>query len=394
MAFDLLVRNLWTDSGVSAGLAKLNNELDQLGRSGPGARTGLRLAETGMRTLAFEAAGVAGPLGRVAAGLLSLGGGNALVLGAAAGIGIVAAAYKFFTADAVAATKAQEDFLKSLEKTPQGAATFARNALQAAQENLAALTARFNIIPGTPEAAQAVGLPPTDQDMENARLAVAAAQNAVNRAEALAADAREKQTKVIEHQNDVLRDHAALLERLRQLNFVALGPLGTVRLAAPAPTLPYGQQVPIRFGGRPVVPRFIQDVPAAQAPYAEKPEKLDASRLAAEAVALLGALKQGGVGGILSAGGGILSDLSGLKGAGVLGPIGIVTTALGGLFSLFHHDNQERERREAERHRELIGVLHEGPQRITNNFYGSDGSSARYQAQREGRLGREPRLGG
>lgn len=94
MAFDTIIRFFFADNGLSAGLAKANAALNQVGRQGPAARSGLRAAEMGMRALAFEAVGLQGPLGRVAGGLLQIGGGSALVLGAVAGIGAIAAAYK------------------------------------------------------------------------------------------------------------------------------------------------------------------------------------------------------------------------------------------------------------------------------------------------------------
>ena len=95
----MVLRAFWADSGLSAGLAGANEKLQQLGRSGPGAPMGLRLVEQGARTLAFQAAGVGGPLGRISAGLLQLGGGQALVVGAVAGIGLIVGAYKAATAE-------------------------------------------------------------------------------------------------------------------------------------------------------------------------------------------------------------------------------------------------------------------------------------------------------
>ena len=58
------------------------------------------MLETGLQSLAFEAAGIQGPLGRVAEGFLRFGGGSALVLGAAAGLGLIAGAYKLAAAEA------------------------------------------------------------------------------------------------------------------------------------------------------------------------------------------------------------------------------------------------------------------------------------------------------
>ncbi len=81
-------------------------------------------------------------------------------------------------------------------------------------------------------------------------------------------------------------------------------------------------------------------------PPAEKEDKINPARLAAEAVALLGALKQGGVAGILGGLGGIASDLGGIKGAGLgaLGPIGIGLSVASGLFGMFDHSAERRHR--------------------------------------------------
>ncbi|HWP38949.1 MAG TPA: hypothetical protein VNL18_15490 [Gemmatimonadales bacterium] len=119
MAFDILVRALFSDQGLSVGLAKANAALNQIGRSSPQARAGLRAVEQGARMLAFQAAGLSGGLGQVARGLLLLGGGSALVLGAVAGIGLISAAYKFFRRDAEAAKKAEKEFREELHRTAE-----------------------------------------------------------------------------------------------------------------------------------------------------------------------------------------------------------------------------------------------------------------------------------
>jgi hypothetical protein len=75
-----------------------------------------------------------------------------------------------------------------------------------------------------------------------------------------------------------------------------------------------------------------------------QPPKVDAARLAAEAVALLGALQQGGVAGILGAAGGLASTASGLKGLGGLGPIGIGLSVASGVFGLLDHSAERRHR--------------------------------------------------
>ena len=109
MAFDAIIRTLWSDSGVAIGIARANAALRTLEtQGGPGAGRGIKIAQEGLRTLAFQAAGLPGPLGRVAEGLLKFGGGSAAVLGATAGIGLIIAAYKILNIEAEAAKRANE----------------------------------------------------------------------------------------------------------------------------------------------------------------------------------------------------------------------------------------------------------------------------------------------
>lgn len=112
----MIVRAFFADGNLSAGLAKANAGLQQLGRSGPGARAGLRAVEIGARTLAFQAAGLTGGMGQLARGFLLFGGGSALMLGAVAGIGAVALAYRHFTKAAREAHEAQEKLNEEIRK--------------------------------------------------------------------------------------------------------------------------------------------------------------------------------------------------------------------------------------------------------------------------------------
>jgi hypothetical protein len=66
--------------------------------------------------------------------------------------------------------------------------------------------------------------------------------------------------------------------------------------------------------------------------HATKSGGVDGARLAAESVALLGALQGGSAGGAISSFGGILGSFKGIP-----GPIGPILTGLGGVFSLFDH---------------------------------------------------------
>src|ERR1043166_9669357 len=114
MAWDIVARALFTDNGATAGLAKLNAEIHDVAKAAPGGTRAFSVMERGLSTLAFEAAGVTGPMGRIAESLLKFGGGSTLVLGAAAGIGLIAEAWKASAAEAVRAVDAMIDARKRL----------------------------------------------------------------------------------------------------------------------------------------------------------------------------------------------------------------------------------------------------------------------------------------
>lgn len=131
--FDVVVRTFFSDNGLSAGLAKANAGLNQLGKSGPGARSGLRAVEIGARQLAFSAAGLTGGIGHLARGLLMFGGGSALMLGAVAGVGALAFAYRAFTKDAREAEAAQKKLSEEIDRALQAARASRIAPLQAAE---------------------------------------------------------------------------------------------------------------------------------------------------------------------------------------------------------------------------------------------------------------------
>src|SRR6185436_2422437 len=81
-----------------------------------GSTRAMSIMKNGMVGLAAQATGVAGPVGKLAQGLLMFGGGSGLVLGVAAGVGVIAMAYQALTKDAKEAEKANNDLLTSLGK--------------------------------------------------------------------------------------------------------------------------------------------------------------------------------------------------------------------------------------------------------------------------------------
>lgn len=81
---DKLLQLTGMASGANAGFENLSHR-------------GLRSVEVGFRTLAFQAAGVPGPLGKIAEGALLLGGGTGILLGVAVAAGAVALAWQAMT---------------------------------------------------------------------------------------------------------------------------------------------------------------------------------------------------------------------------------------------------------------------------------------------------------
>lgn len=73
------------------------------------------IMRNGMVALATQAVGAQNSVGRLAQGLLMLGGGGGLVLGVAAGIGAISLAYKVLTRDTKEAEEAQKDLVKALQ---------------------------------------------------------------------------------------------------------------------------------------------------------------------------------------------------------------------------------------------------------------------------------------
>lgn len=116
MSWDVIARALFVDNGAAAGLAKFNNQIHEVTKAAPGGTRAFGLMERGLQTLAFEAAGATGSLGKVAEGLLKFGGGTGLVLGTAAAIGVVAGAWRIFTSETREAEKAQKDLIEQLDR--------------------------------------------------------------------------------------------------------------------------------------------------------------------------------------------------------------------------------------------------------------------------------------
>lgn len=107
MIIDRLTAVLTADTGgFEGGMNRAQAQLAGFTRSSENAGHGVTMLRRGFQGLAIQATGVGGPIGHITSGLLMLGAGSAVMLGAAAGIGLVAAAFKYLEERAIAAGKA------------------------------------------------------------------------------------------------------------------------------------------------------------------------------------------------------------------------------------------------------------------------------------------------
>ncbi len=440
--FDQALKGVASTSGPGATmLFNLNREQSRLGQGAPIAARGLTGVRNALSILALEATGATGPVGTLASRLLLFSSGSTLALGVAAGVGAIAFAYKLASAEA---TKLQEasDRLnqtwRDLVATGHPTVGMVNDLTTAIGEQTAAQD-ELDKISGRKSRGGLFG------PVRGTAGEIALAQNALDAAARVVTERRrllgEAQVQLAaDAQGAGLKTAQAFIQGIKfldpqvQLQVLALGQrqfgprfrslgaeagelyatawlhaaqgvlerdvtLGRLRTTVPllgggGNLLKGGPGFSPAFQPEKFAPRefFLSDL--VKEGGKERQALPDPARLAAEAIALLGALKQGGAAEILGASGEMLSELSGLKGLSGLGPIGIGATVLSGLVGIFSHQDAQRERNEERRHRELLGTLHEGFLRVT--FINADGTAEAglYEMRRAERLGGEPRLGG
>jgi hypothetical protein len=124
---DLVRLAIIYDTSQAAGkVQELERNLNHLQGASRGATDGVGQVRRGLEMLAERATGVQGPIGRVASGLLRMGTGGDVALGAVAGIGLIAGAYKLASDAAEALTKANNDAAESLRKVMEAGAPNAK----------------------------------------------------------------------------------------------------------------------------------------------------------------------------------------------------------------------------------------------------------------------------
>jgi hypothetical protein len=377
----------------------------------------LRAVETGARSLAFEAAGLAGPLGRVSAGLLQIAGGNALVLGAVAGLGAVALAYNLLTKESREAAEAEkkhrEELLASararaLAATPQTQQIGGQTQDAAAQlrELNARRAARVQalrevLVQGQGLAAaefaaellQDKELADIDQARADLSAIIALNRGASARAtedEAKAAQRileTERQQRLEAMQLRALTDRNEMdfLRSFRRQTFAAPGFGGFSRdtndplRSGRGTTFGRGLELdPLFrgrfFGARAPEPRFVM-------PESQKRDWLKSGAIIATGFfQAVTALRSGGAGGAFGALGSLATAGSQVEGISTglgktLSTVGFVGSALGAVFSLFDHSEERR-------HRQLVATIERlgkevGLERVTVVFTGPDGHQVR-----------------
>lgn len=443
--------------GASVGFGRMVFQHGQLIASTGTARHGLNILENGLRTLAFSAAGVPGPVGKIVSGFGLLGAGSLVVTGLVAGVGAAALGYRVLTRDAREASEAADKLTDSLKKQTTGGqlraiganlteagagvasaqskvaagggtiwewiAMIRQGALEDAGEKAVAAVMAVRDARATSHADLAKQLE-HEADLVGTTAAEAArlkagwlgltdAETANYVAAATRLERRKEENRVLEAQKDLLQEIGAISREVSTFGAFAGPDLAGLKLpdifaeeSARQSSLQISkiQEQGGQFGfglDQNFFDQVQADVDAATGSF----EKASAGAKDLGSVIVQSffqatqAIATGTPAGILGGAGAILGGVSHLEGlskatAGGLGIAGLVASGLGSVISLFDRHDAERERREAERHRELIAVLHEGPQRVTNNFYGADGTAAEYEVGRRQRLGRDQRLGG
>jgi len=375
---------------LSAGLAKSNAALGQLARSGPNAGQGLRAVERGAQLLAFQAAGLTGPLGRVSAGLLQLGGGNALVLGAVAGVGAIAFAYSALTKESREAAEAQQKLRDEIVRTAAARSearvpesqkigrdvSTTQDELRRLQGERAARVTFLTSIqnPMSESLSEMLASDKQIRDLDadiaaftatinvNRREGAKATHDELEAAKKLQEVERARRLEAIQFNMDARRIFVANALSRNAL-FTAGGDLsGRAFLRQPGlSTAPFGAGG-LGLGGRPAtfdtlrtnVPRFVPIDPTAK-----KEDWLKSGQIiAAGFFQAVTAFKAGGPGGVAGGFGALFSAGAQIPGisAGLgktLGTVGFIGSVLGTVFTLFDHSAERRQREQMEELRRI-----------------------------------------
>jgi hypothetical protein len=357
-------------------LAGLVNTQGQLGHVAERSSHGVRTLRTGLTALAFQATGTAGPLGKVAEGLVVFGGGTGVALLAAGAIGGVGLALKALTGptDAVVERAAK---LAGTFRVAASAGEQLRDVLQEIGKAGTTTTGRVGALLGALpfglgqlELGQDIGKQFIARQSERAAAAGEAA--ALARRGALSAEA-DKAIQQAERENQLLGKSAETVARLtaqwrgysadQTKRFVDASRAHEERLQEIADREAINElllegeriqgginlgQIGLDVAGIGKLPLLTKDFPlgklseitGAKVPFLDKDvkgtEEIIGRKLGGgDSTQLIGALfglagsAQGGAGGVLAGAGGLLSELMKTS------PLGALVSGLGGLVGLF-----------------------------------------------------------
>lgn len=360
-------------SSFHARMTAAETQLTRWNNSTTAGRRGVMVLNNALQQLSFQAAGLPGPLGKVASAVGILGLGTGPVMVAVAALGALAVVFD-------RAAKSAEEFVKEATRVrefqqshvamlagigPAPQLTRGERILEMEKQLAGALKqqealgpARFGLLP------LKVGEDPTERARQANREfnALTVTVNNLTRAlrelriEEAEAQRKQKLADIIFQQDQILLERGGVFQALRP-GFQA-GPFGVQTggaLGLPAPSGPTFANI------RANVPRFVAPDTASKAGFKMTPEFAIMSSMAL----LQGA--QGGPAGLFGAAAGPVAMINPLAGA--------ITAGIGGIFSLF--DNSEERR-----HRALMDKLDKlgqevGLDRVTVVFTGPDGHQIR-----------------
>lgn len=159
MLIDTLTAKLVADTGqFESGMARARGSVQQFDLRTTGADRGLTMLRRGFESLAVQATGVAGPLGRVAAGLLQIGGGELGLIAAVGAIGAIAGAYRVASHDAVELTKSNQSLRDSYLQLAAGGNKVVTIGLEIAKTQLQVAAANERVLTVSAKLGLAQGL--------------------------------------------------------------------------------------------------------------------------------------------------------------------------------------------------------------------------------------------
>lgn len=362
-------------AAFSARMAAAGQQINRFGGTAMSARRGVSQMQFGLQALAFQAAGIPGPVGRAVSAIGMLGAGSFTTLAVVAGIGAIALAYKLAAKEANDLIVSTERLNTSYRDIVAGGRPLVllQNRIQTALQQQTEAQAKLDRLRQTVGMGKTRGSPGeialAETNVEAATRVVIALRQL--RPEMVAA----AQLVTITFQQGAAQlARGGVFQALRaRLEAPAFGAAGLGLGGTPLSFANIRGNVP-RFVPDPLAPEqfpprefFISDLVKEGGKTRQPGFKMTPEFAIMSSMALLQGAQGGGVGGFLGAAAGPVSMINPLAGA--------ITAGVGGIFSLF-------DRSEERRHRELVDKLERianevGLERVTVVFTGPDGHQVR-----------------